>query len=533
MTTPVTAAPPEPRPVPGAPEGHRRRWWPRRPRWDARVQLRVAAAAGSGLTLALAYPPFDLGPIALVALVPLLWAWRDATPRRAALYGFWFGIAFFGVLLSWIWYFGAVAYVPLVFAGGLYIAAPGLLVAGLGRLGVRSPWLTAAAWVVFEQLRDRFPFGGLPWGETGAALHDVPVARAIASWGGVALVTFFVVAWNGLLLDTVVAARARSRTRLIAAAGGLAVVIVVTTAGFAARYEPHERGRLRVAMLQGNDQNRDIDDPVEFEQEVVEPHFALAGRLEGDYDLIVFPESALNRNPEMDLSLRDRITEIAAAHHSAVLVNALLPAPTGRDYNTNLLYEPDGTLQGTYAKQHLVPFGEYVPFRDQLDFVGALNRIPYDYEPGKERRLFEVSGHRVATVICFESAFAPLVRDYVRDGAEVVVVTTNNRSYRRSGNAAQHLALSQMRAAETGRPVLHASISGITGVIDPDGDVHQTTGLFEQEIVITEVTPTTGQTPYVRYGAWVTWGSGLALIAAVAYGRRRSRAPRSASRGSS
>ncbi len=530
MTTPATAAPPASRPAIASAPRARRRWWPRRPSWDAAVRRRVAAAAGSGFLLAAAYPPFDLGPLALVALVPLLWAWRDATPRRAALYGFWFGVAFFGVLLSWIWYFGAVAFVPLTVAGGLYIAAPGAIVAGLAQLGVRSPWLTAAAWVLFEQLRGRFPFGGLPWGETGAALHDLPVARSAASWGGVALVTFLVVAWNGLVLDAAIALRARSHPRLVAAVTGVAVVVVAGSFGHVARYEPTPDGRLRVAMLQGNDENRDIQDPVEFEQEVTEPHFALASRLQGEYDLIVFPESALNRNPEQDLSLRARLTDIATTHDSALLVNSLLPAPSGRDYNTNLLYEPDGTLQGTYAKQHLVPFGEYVPFRDQLDFVGALDQIPYDYEHGRTRRVFEVDGLPLGTVICFESAFGPLVRDYVRDGSELIVVTTNNRSYRRSGNAAQHLALSQMRAAETGRPVLHASISGISGVIDADGDIHQTTDLFVNEIVTTEVTPMTGQTPYVRYGDWVTWASGLALIGAAAYGRWHTRVSRSTAR---
>jgi len=204
-----------------------------------------------------------------------------------------------------------------------------------------------------------------------------------------------------------------------------------------------------------------------------------------------------------------------------MLVNALLPAPDGRDFNTNLLYDRDGTLQGKYAKQHLVPFGEYVPYRDQLDFLGALDQIPYDYAHGPGRRLFEVSGRRMATIICFESAFGPLVRDFVRDGAEFVVVSTNNRSYRRSGNASQHVALSQMRAAETGRPVVHASISGISGVIDADGDVRDTTDLFVNEIVTAEIAPTAGQTPYVRYGDWLLWGCGLSLIGLALFARLR------------
>ena len=97
-----------------------------------------------------------------------------------------------------------------------------------------------------------------------------------------------------------------------------------------------------------------------------------------------------------------------------------------------------------------------------LGFIGALDQVPFDFERGSGRRLFAAGGHRFETVICYESAFAPLVRDSVHDGAEFVVVSTNNRSYRRSGLSAQHVAMSQMRAAETGRPILHASISGIT-----------------------------------------------------------------------
>ncbi|HEX6311842.1 MAG TPA: apolipoprotein N-acyltransferase [Acidimicrobiia bacterium] len=524
MTAPPTTAPV--RPSPGAaplqpPLG--------RPLAEARAErrrdrVRIAAAVGSGLLLSTAFPPYDLGPVALVAIAPLFWSWRDATPRKAALYGFWWGIAFFGMLLSWTWYFGAVAFVPLVWAGGLYIALPGALVATFARYNLRSPWLTAAVWVLFEQLRGRFPFGGLPWGETGATLHDLPAARALASWGGIAFVTFLVVACNGFVADAFVSTRARSARGLAFASAGMAAIVAVAAVGYAFRFQPTQQGELRVATLQGNDQNRDIEDPIEFEQVVVESHFELADQLEGEYDLVVFPESALNRDPEVDTVLRDRIVAIGAEHDAVMLVNALQPAPVtveGKDYNTNLVFDPDGNLQGTYAKQHLVPFGEYVPFRRQLDFLGALDQIPYDYAHGKGRRLFEVDGHRMATVICFESAFGPLVRDFVRDGAEFVVVTTNNRSYRRSGNARQHLALSQMRAAEIGRPMVQASISGVSAFIDPEGDVHDTTDLFVNTTNIGEITPTTGQTPYVRYGDWVLWGSGLALIGLALFARLR------------
>jgi apolipoprotein N-acyltransferase len=238
----------------------------------------------------------------------------------------------------------------------------------------------------------------------------------------------------------------------------------------------------------------------------------------------VFPESSLDQfNPETNPALRSRLVAVGAAHGADVLANAAVPAPDGRDFNTNLLYTPDGRLVGTYAKQHLVPFGEYVPFRSLVDWTGIVDRIPNDYSPGDQRTIFDVKGHRVATVICFESAFAPLVRDFVRDGAEMVVVTTNNRSYRRSGNATQHVALTQMRAAETARPFLQASISGITTTVDASGDVSDTTSLFRNTVVTETVTTTTGETPYVRFGDWVPAAAAVLLLGAAVTARLRRR----------
>ena len=119
------------------------------------------------------------------------------------------------------------------------------------------------------------------------------------------------------------------------------------------------------------------------------------------------------------------------------------------------------------------------------------------------------------------------MRENAAAGAEAIIVTTNNRSYRRSANAAQHVALSQMSAAAIGRPVLHASISGITAVIDAEGVVHRTTKLFKNTVVSGVVTTTSGQTPYVRFGDWVEWGSGVAVLAALAVALGRGRKIRS------
>ena len=140
--------------------------------------------------------------------------------------------------------------------------------------------------------------------------------------------------------------------------------------------------------------------------------------------------------------------------------------------------------------------------------------------------MFDVKGTPVGSVICFESAFGPLVRESVRDGAEAIVVSTNNRSYRRSGNTEQHLALSQLRAAETARPVVQASVSGISAVIDADGNVSDRTKLFEKAIVDTTIVTTRGETLYVRFGDWFVWLCCLAVVVTAVVATRRSAGPR-------
>jgi apolipoprotein N-acyltransferase len=487
--------------------------------------LRLGAAFGAGILVALSFPPFDLGPLVLVALVPLLWAWRGARPAHAALYGFAYGIACFGAELPWMRYFGTVAIVPLVAALAAFIALIGAIVATLGRRGVASPWIVAATWTFVEALYGRWPLGGFAWCNLGVSLHDVPAARALASLGGVLLVSFVIVAFNAFLLDVGLGIRER-RTRqahegrrarpVVLATAGLVGLLLFGLVADATRYEPTTTGKLRYALLQGDDQELSLAE--QTTQPLTQAHLSLADRLQGDYDLIVFPESSLDTDPQTDPGLRQRLQQIAAEHDSAVLVNARTPGTDGMVRNSNLLYTPNGNLQGVYSKQHLVPFGEYVPWRDELSFISELRQIPYDFQPGDTTKVFDVKGKPVGSVICFESAFGPLVRDSVRKGAQALVVSTSNRSYRRSGNSEQHLAQSQMRAAETARPVLQASVSGISAVIDPDGTVHDRTKLFERAIVQGTVDTTTGETPYVRFGDWIVAVSALILLgAAVAF----------------
>lgn len=503
----------------------------------------VTASVTTGLLVFLSMPPVDLGWTALVALVPLLWAWRGSGPRKAAAYSFLAGCVYFSLLLSWVFFFGPFAVIPLIAFLAAQWAVIGAAVAVLARLDIRSPWTTAALWVLVEAFMGRFPLGGFSWGEVGYAFHGVGFVRSLASWGGVLFISFLVVAVNALILDVGLALSRpgnrppgavpnRSLTRAVV---GVGIVAVVTAGLHVMRFEPTPTGEVSFALVQANDINRDLTNAELTARYLPRRHLAEAADLDRDpeesVDLIVIPESGLDWDPRIDPgylnddlgALDDEIAAIAKDHDAAVLANASVEIGNDELENTNFLYNPDGTLQGTYVKQHLVPFGEYVPGRNYLDWIGALDQVPRDNVAGDEVGTFEVRGtndtnHIVGSVICFESAFGNTYRDTVEAGAEVVVVQTNNRSYRRSSNSEQHIALSQMRAVETGRPVLHASVSGATAVIDADGAVEATTPQFETTVLSGTATTMTGETPYLRFGDWVILASLLTVLGAIGYG---------------
>jgi apolipoprotein N-acyltransferase len=381
----------------------------------------------------------------------------------------------------------------------------------------------AAVWIVADAGVARAPLGGLSWGELGYAFHDLAPGRAVASVGGVALVTYCTVVLNAALAQLLV------RRRILRSYVAIVAIAAVVVGATVTRADPHVTKALHVALLQGNDKNRDLTNEELDARYLPNSHFDLATRVTDPVDLIVFPESSMDENPATDPYLQPRLSEIARRHRAWVLANATTDAPPdgAKALNLDVLFAPNGEVVGQYAKRHLVPYGEYVPLRSVLQpVIGELSKVPRDFRRGSGPGLFDVAGARIATVICFESVFGYQIRPLVRDGAQVIVVSTNNRSYRRSANSAQHLAIGQMRAAETGRPVVQAAISGITGVIDADGVVHDETKLFERTVVETTVGATTGQTPYVRFGEWATLTAIVLVLGAVALALvRRRRKP--------
>jgi len=490
--------------------------------------MRLVAAVVSGLALTAAFPPLDQRWVALIALVPLLWALRGASARAGALLGLVTGAVFFGILIYWISYFGYAAWGALVALETSFLVVFGILGARASRTLAGRLLGVPLLWTGLEIARARYPFGGFAWGSLGYSQHSGGSLLPLARVGGVVAVGLVCVAVNALIAESI-ASRARRTAALVAVIAALVLLPGLLPLGLAGP----QAGTLDVASIQGNVPRdrftslgrRGRVGPEDFT--IVDNHLRETKLLlsQPKPDLIVWPENSFDRDPRLNADMFDPVVQTLHQIGAPLLAGAILDAGA-RFTNTNLLIEPDGRIVRRYDKVHLVPFGEYVPIHFFRSIVPALDReLPSDAIPGRKLVVFRVGGARIGTLICFESTYPELARSLVRDGAQILVVTTNNASFGTSPAARQHLAMSQMRAVELGRAVVHAAISGISAVIQPDGKITQEAGLFRPALLRARLPLATGETPYARYGSAIEIGIGagafLFSLAPLVFGRKR------------
>ncbi|HEX2026131.1 MAG TPA: apolipoprotein N-acyltransferase [Actinomycetota bacterium] len=485
------------------------------------LPLALALAAGSGLALWLALPPADLGFLGFVALVPLLVALRASRARRGALLGLVFGVAFYGPLLSWLLPVTGVGWAALVLGVAAFLALFGAVVPMVWRdeAPLRTALAVGAAWALVEWFRSAWPFGGWSWVGLGATQHDSPLLSGASVIGALGL-GFVLAAVNALVVLAVVRFGRDPRRWLLPL--GAAVVLAVAPVLVPAA-DP-DGSPVDVAVIQGNvpfeigTASRIIEDTI-----VARSHADLHSRLAGNPpDLAVWPENALDRDPTRDPVLGPEVAEAIRSVGAPTLVGAITETRGGRLLNEDLLYAADGTVVDRYAKIHLLPFGEYVPFRRQLSWIPDIARVRADLTPGEEPGRFGLGSGSFAAIICFENAFPDLVRDFVTEDTGFLVVSTNNSTFGISAAPEQHVVLSELRAVESGRWVVHGALSGISAFITPGGEVVGETALFERAVLRGEVRHASSTTVYDAIGGWLPVAF-LVLLGIVYLAPRRAR----------
>ncbi|MFN2588792.1 MAG: apolipoprotein N-acyltransferase [Actinomycetota bacterium] len=477
----------------------------------------VAAVLLGGAALTLAFPEPDLAPLAWVALAPLLGALNGAGARRGLLLGGAFGVAFFGTLLYWVSIVGYLGWAILVLLQAAYVGVFGALWGAISaRLGPVTRVLgPAVLWVaVVEYLRAVTPVVGFTWGGLAQSQHDVAFVLRSAAWGGGWTVAFVLVVVNALVAAAAGAVVHRDPRRAAAALVAAAAALLVAAPFPASRATG---APVDVAVVQGNIPERQ---PASYEKDraILRNHSRLTATVPPEADLVAWPESSVGIDPFRDPAAAGEIAAAAAGIRRPLIVGGNLERDDGDYQVMAYLVSPEGAIVDQYQKTHLVPFGEYVPARRFLDWIPALEQVPLDAVPGKDPVVFDVAGGRVAPVISFEGDFGSLVGRRIGAGGRLLVVLTNTSTWRRSWASAQHVAMSQVRAAETGVWVAHAALTGISAFVDPSGRVVERSELWEPELLVRRVRFAEDVTLYARTGDWLPVACLVASAAAAARG---------------
>ena len=497
----------------------------RRRRANLRALLRAAAparaesllAAASALLLVLAFPDFDLWPLAWVALTPLLIAVarRPRWPRAFAL-GWITGALFFYGSCWWLTHsmihYGGIpaplAYallLPPVLIVAFFPALFALALAHLSaRCGARALFAAPFLWAACEWAR--LGATGQLWNALGYSQAFNPALIQAARWGGVYAVGFLIVAVNASLAFALVE---RTRRALVPAVFVCAAVAALLLQGAESGVkEAADAPGALVIAVQPNVPVSFDRSPAENEA-LVARHLALstvalrAARQqfgEASPRLVVWPESPMNFTYAGSEAFRELVGGFARAERAAVLFNSLEPAPAGGAYNSAVLVSERGALVAQYDKIRLLPFGEYVPLPWWLG-GGLLSALVGDFTPGANYTLLPVSDVSAGVFICFESAFPSIARRFAAEGADVLINISNDGYLGRTPVLKQHLANAVFRAVENERPVLRVTNTGVSAFITPRGEVRDATGSFEAATRAWAVERAGGtQTFYTRRG---------------------------------
>ncbi len=458
----------------------------------------LALAALLGSLMPLAFAPLSFWPLLFLLLALLLiLVETQSSCRRVFFIGCFFGLGYFGFGVYWIYNslhdFGMA---PPVVAGSLTALMvvvlalfPGFTLSGWKFIqrssGQQGIWILPLLWFAFEWLRG-WIFTGMPWLSLGYSQIESPLAGFAPLVGVYGLSALSVLLVLGLL--RIFSNREYRYIALVVLIPGLGIILQNID------WTDAQSDTLKVTIVQGN-----IPQEIKWQYDQRQNIFNIYWRetiKNWDSDLIVWPETALpGRSEEIEQDILLPMSITAAEQGSSILTGLIVTdSVKDRYYNSMMLL---GTDQGVYHKRHLVMFGEYYPMRWLLDFMSGLINIPYsDMEPGPdEQPMMSVKGIKIGLSICFEDVFT---RDIMlaMPEATILVNASNDAWFGDSIAPHQHLQIAQMRALETGRPMIRSTNTGISAFIDYRGRLIEKSEEFKTQSLTQNVTGRTGNTPF-------------------------------------
>ncbi len=382
------------------------------------------------------------------------------------------GSAVFVVLLAWL---GLSAFQAV--GAALIFPLLGWLTRGtrLSRLPLMHPFLFAALWTVWEWLQAHSGWAGVPWARLPLGQAHMTLTLQSAAYFGSYFVTFLILAVSGMLSYLILHP---DRKWVCLTVAGSLFVGNLALGGIRLLTMPKDEGEsLQIAAIQGNISSHD-----DYALGAVAASRMVYGDLSREAaaagaDIILWPETALVLSWDTSPSIQAFVKDLAAECGTPILIGIFTDVPdTAQLHNSIVAVLPDGTVHDVvYHKQNPVPFGEFVPYRDFIMKVipplGEIAMLSEDIPAGEDSVVFELDEGNFGSIICFDSIYEDNVLNSVRNGAEILCVSTNDSWFRDSRGVWMHEAQSQLRAIETGRYVARAAITGVSCVITPTGEV--------------------------------------------------------------
>jgi apolipoprotein N-acyltransferase len=482
----------------------------------------VALALGAGLCICFALPPWGWWPLAPIGVALFIHVLGprggDAggvtrTARQRAWIGWLVGVAWFGPSTLWMAQLTPPGYVlgVLVAWGGM-VAAVAAACPGDRRRIVVLPALL----VLFEWFHLHAPFGGIPLSLLATTQTRAPLLP-VARLGGVLLLGLAVSVLGAVLHLAVT-------RRFVPAAIGAAVVVAVALLG-AVWPIGEPVAQVRVAGVQGGGPQgtrySSGDAPIVFGR-----HLEATRTIEGPVDVVVWPENVVNIERPLEGSDELRLIAEQAARLDAPIIAGVVEGK-GPDHFVNyvVVVHPDGTLTDRYDKERRVPFGEYVPMRWLFEPIAGASLPQRDQIPGDGDAVVRTGHGKMAVAISWEIFFGRRVREGVRDGGQVVLNPTNGSSYWLTQVQTQQVAMTQLRAVESGRWAVQVSPTGFSAFVDPAGGVHQLTDITEQKVITRTIARYDGTVPAQALGDLPALVLAIGALVLVVVLDRRRRAP--------
>ena len=469
----------------------------------------------AGLLYFLSFPPYDLWYLIFPALY--LFYYSLLSKEKSFLSGFIFGCVAYGVILLGIQSIGLEAWIPLTILMGLMYGIFGRLFSYLNTKSENNFYVLLSAIAIFDLFRAYFPFGGFPWGFPSTVLLTGPINSPLffevplyfknfGPTGASLLLQSFT-----LIIALAVFLKSKRKNYLKNYIIFSLVIFIIIISNFVisdSQYAQIESPELNIAIVQGNSPCPGAKNRCNNErQKIYDSHLTQTQSLDGNFDLVVWPESStgFNNDPGIHSRVQNEISAEALRLDSFFLIGGDRPIQKKYFENYGIFINKDGEITGQYLKQHPVPFGEYIPFRKYLEWIPPLALVPRDMIRGDSQKIFMVNDVKISSVISFEGSFQRYIRNSVQDGAELVVILTNQASYGESGMSDQFILMSRANAISNGRPIVHAAITGKSAFIDHKGRVISKTELFETGILTEKIEVTQTETPYSKYGNYLNY----------------------------